>query len=140
MKTEEIPEREKMQQRWKRAMRKPETTLILDVVPAYIESRDGGYYVAGTPISLESVIYQFKEGLSPETIQHECFLALTLEQVYGVCTYYLRHKEQVEEYLQEAERDFKRLAEQLEAKYPGLLRSKEHLRQLRERAANTQPK
>ena len=37
----------------------------------YVEERNGGYYVAGTPISLESVVYQFKEGLSPETIQHD---------------------------------------------------------------------
>src|SRR5438309_2283294 len=85
---------------------KPETMLNLDEGPSYIESRNGGYYVAGTPISLESVVYQFKEGLSPETIQHECFPALTLEQVYGVCTYYLRYREEVEKYLQEAAQDF----------------------------------
>lgn len=113
---------------------KPETTLNLDEGPSYIESRNGGYYVAGTPISLESVVSQFKEGLSPETIQHECFPALTLEQVYGVCTYYLRYREEVEKYLQEAEQDFDRLAAQLEEKYPGLLQQREHLRQLRERA------
>jgi len=113
---------------------KPETTLNLDERPSYIESRDGGYYVAGTPISLESVIHQFKEGLSPETIQRECFPALTLEQVYGVCTYYLRHREEVEKYLQEAEQDFARLAGQLEEKYPSVLQHREHLRQLRERA------
>ena len=63
---------------------KPETTLRLDDQPSYIESRNGGYYVIGTPISLESVIHQFKEGFSVETIQHECFPSLTLEQVYGV--------------------------------------------------------
>ena len=113
---------------------KPETTLNLDERPSYIESRDGGYYVAGTPISLESVVYQFKEGLSPETIQRECFPALTLEQVYGVCTYYLRYREEVEKYLREAEQDFDQLAVQLEEKYPGLLQQREHLRQLRERA------
>ena len=109
----------------------PETKLNLNDVPAYIEPRDGGYYVIGTPISLESVIHQFKEGLSAETIQRECFPLLTLEQVYGVCTYYLRHKEKVEEYLQEAERDLERLPGQLEEQYPGLLHRQDHLRQLR---------
>ncbi len=113
---------------------KPETILNLDERPSYIKSRDGCYYVAGTRISLESVVHQFKEGLSPETIQRECFPALTLEQVYGVCTYYLRHREEVEKYLKEAEQDFAQLAEQLEEKYPGLLHRREHLRQLRERA------
>jgi len=35
----------------------------------YIEQRDGGYYVAGTRISLDSVVYSFNEGNSPEAIQ-----------------------------------------------------------------------
>ena len=112
----------------------PETRLNLDEKPSYIESRNGGYYVAGTQISLESVVHQFREGLSPETIQRECFPALTLEQVYGVCTYYLRHREEVEKYLKEAAQDFDRLATRLEEQYPGLLQRREHLRQLRERA------
>src|SRR2546422_5708310 len=117
---------------------KPETTLKLDEQPTYIESLNGGYYVTGTSISLESVIHQFKEGLSVETIQRECFPALTLEQVYGVCTYFLRHREEVEQYLKEAEQDFDRLAARLEEEYPGLLQRKEHQRELRERAREMQ--
>ena len=31
----------------------------------YIEQRYGGYYVAGTRISLDSVVYSFNEGQSP---------------------------------------------------------------------------
>jgi hypothetical protein len=85
----------------------------------------------GLPISLESVIHQFKEGLSVETIQRECFPALTLEQAYGVCTYYLRHRQDVEKYLREAEQDFDRLSQQLEQTHPGLLKPQEHLGQLR---------
>jgi len=119
---------------------KPETTLRLDDQPSYIESRNGGYYVIGTPISLESVIHQFKEGFSVETIQHECFPSLTLEQVYGVCTYYLRHPQDVEKYLAEAERDVDRVSTRLDEEYPGLLHRAEHLRQLREHARETQLK
>src|SRR5712692_1588613 len=119
---------------------KPETTLKLNETPSYIEPRDGGYYVSGTPISLEAVVHQFKEGLSVETIQRECYPALTLEQVYGVCTYYLRHQEEVERYLKEAEQDLDRLAERLEEEYPGLLHRQEHLRKLRERDRETQLK
>jgi uncharacterized protein (DUF433 family) len=119
---------------------KPETMLKLDEKPNYIESRNGGYYVSGTPISLEAVVYQFKEGLSVEAIQRECFPSLTLEQVYGVCTYYLRHREEVERYLKEAEQDVDLLAERLQKQYPGLLHQREHLRQLRERVRETQLK
>ena len=34
----------------------------------YVEQRDGGYYVAGTRISLDSVVYAFNRGDSPERI------------------------------------------------------------------------
>jgi uncharacterized protein (DUF433 family) len=49
----------------------------------YIERRDEGYWLAGTRISLDSIVFAFLDGLSPETIAAECFPSLTLEQVYG---------------------------------------------------------
>ena len=35
----------------------------------YIEQRNGGFYVAGTRVSLDSIVYSFKSGDSPETIR-----------------------------------------------------------------------
>ena len=55
----------------------------------YIETRDGAYWIAGTRLSLDSVVFAFLDGLSPETIAAECFPVLTLEQVFGAITYYL---------------------------------------------------
>ena len=46
----------------------------------YVERRDGGYYVAGSRVSLASIVCQFQEGASPETIR-ENFPTLSLEQV-----------------------------------------------------------
>ena len=37
----------------------------------YVEKRNGGYYVMGSRVSLESVIYPFLDGASPETIVEE---------------------------------------------------------------------
>jgi hypothetical protein len=34
----------------------------------YVEQREGGFYIAGTRISLDSVVYPFKNGASPESI------------------------------------------------------------------------
>ncbi|WP_293047142.1 hypothetical protein [Moorena sp. SIO1F2] len=34
----------------------------------YIEYRDNGYWIAGRRISLDSVVYTFRNGLSPESI------------------------------------------------------------------------
>jgi hypothetical protein len=48
----------------------------------YIEQRNGGFYVAGMRVSLDSIVYSFKAGDSPETIRQN-FSSLTLEQVYG---------------------------------------------------------
>jgi len=62
----------------------------------YVERRDDeGYWVTGTRVSLDSVVYRFLEGLSPESIQADCFPALTLEQVYGAITYYLHNRAEV---------------------------------------------
>ena len=47
----------------------------------YVDEHDGGYWVAGTRVSLDSVVFAFLDGLSPETIAAECFPVLTLEQV-----------------------------------------------------------
>lgn len=72
----------------------------------YVEQRDQGYWVSGSRVSLESVIFAFLEGLSPETIVTECFPVLTLEQVYGVITYYLSHRYEIDDYLQQVAAEF----------------------------------
>lgn len=69
----------------------------------YVEQRDGGYYVAGERVSLDSLIYAFRRGTSPETIRRS-FPVLTLEQVYGAITFYLAHEQEIDAYLQESER------------------------------------
>ena len=75
----------------------------------YVEHRDNGYWVAGTRISLDSVVFAFLEGLSPETIAAECFPALRLEQVYGVITWYLANRAEADAYLQQAEAEHEAL-------------------------------
>ena len=73
---------------------------------SYVEKRDEGYWVAGTRVSLDSVVLAFLDGLSPETIVAECFPVLTLEQVYGAITYYLAHRADIDRYLQQADAEF----------------------------------
>jgi uncharacterized protein (DUF433 family) len=64
----------------------------------YIEQRDENYYIAGTRISLDSIVHPFHDGESPETICQNCEL-LSLEQVYGAIAYYLAHKADIDSYL-----------------------------------------
>jgi uncharacterized protein (DUF433 family) len=70
----------------------------------YIEQRNGGYSVAGTRISLDSVVYSFKRGNSPEGIREE-FPLLELWQIYGALAFYLAHETAIEQYLDEKEQE-----------------------------------
>jgi uncharacterized protein (DUF433 family) len=63
--------------------------------------------VAGTPVSLDSIVIPFRQGEPPESIQ-QSYPQLTLEQVYGAITYFLAHKDQVEAYLLRREELWKR--------------------------------
>jgi uncharacterized protein (DUF433 family) len=64
----------------------------------YVEQRDGGYYVATTRISLDSIVYAFRRGESPEAICQN-FELLDLEEVYGAITYYLGNQVMIDAYL-----------------------------------------
>jgi uncharacterized protein (DUF433 family) len=54
----------------------------------YVERRESGYFIEGTRVSLDSVVYAFLRGESPEGIA-ESFPALTIEQIFGSLTFYL---------------------------------------------------
>jgi uncharacterized protein (DUF433 family) len=64
----------------------------------YIDEREGNYYVAGTRVSLDSIIHAFRRGESPETICQN-FELLRLEEVYGAIAYYLANQTDVDAYL-----------------------------------------
>ena len=68
----------------------------------YVEKRDDGYCISGTRVSLDSIVYAFRRGASPETIKSS-FPALTLEQVYGAITYYLSKQTEIDVYLRQSE-------------------------------------
>jgi uncharacterized protein (DUF433 family) len=86
----------------------------------YIEQRDGGYYVAGTRISLDSIVYAFNRGESPERILEEFPLLDRVSRVYGAIAFYLDHKPDIDKYLEETEREFEGNAIPLEQANPAL--------------------
>lgn len=69
----------------------------------YVERRGEGWYLAGSRVSVDSLIYAFRDGLSPEAIARECFPSLTLEQLYGGITFYLANRLKFDAYLQAGE-------------------------------------
>ena len=85
----------------------------------YIEQRNGGYYVADTRISLDSVVYSFNDGQSPEAI-HEDFPSLKRGQIYGAIAFYLDHQAEIDKYLEDTKREFEGTAIPLEQANPTL--------------------
>ena len=71
----------------------------------YIEKHDVGYWVTGTRVSLDSIVYAFRRGASPETIKLS-FPVLTLDQVYGAITFYLARQTEIDEYLGHSEEQY----------------------------------
>jgi uncharacterized protein (DUF433 family) len=87
------------------------------VAKRYIEQKDEGYWIEGTRISLDSVVYAFLNGESPESIAQN-FPLLSLEQVYGAIAFYLANRELIDEYLKEGEKEFEQLQQSFREKNP----------------------
>ena len=83
----------------------------------YVEHREGGCWVAGTRVSLDSLVYAFREGQTAESLA-QSFPVLTLEQVYGAIAYYLAHREAIDAYLREQEAEFTKLQQNLRQQDP----------------------
>ena len=72
----------------------------------YVEQRNGGYYIAGTRVSLDSVVYAYLRGESAEGIA-EPFPALTIEQIFGSLAFYTANRELIDAYLTASRDEYK---------------------------------
>ena len=80
----------------------------------YVEVRNGAYYVAGTRIGLDVVIGEFRVGRSADSI-FEAYPSIgSLEKVYGVVAFILKHPNAVDAYLKQQERRY----EEVKARFP----------------------
>lgn len=71
----------------------------------YVEFIDGEYTVTGSRVLLDSIVYGFQDGRSPESIL-QSFPSLTLAQVYGALTFYLDHQAEIEAYLTQRQKEY----------------------------------
>ncbi|WP_096599401.1 DUF433 domain-containing protein [Calothrix sp. NIES-2100] len=86
---------------------------------SYVEYRNNAYLVAGTRISLDSIVYAFQKGLSPESIV-QSFPLLTLEQVYGAIAFYLANRAEIDTYLADEEAAFDAMPQPIQTTDPAL--------------------
>jgi uncharacterized protein (DUF433 family) len=99
----------------------------------YVEQVEGAYRVAGSRVSLDSVVYAFLGGQSPESIVDN-FPTLSLEQVYGAITFYLSNRAEIDAYLKQGEEEFETLRRAAREANPQLYKKLEEARQQTQRS------
>ncbi len=76
----------------------------MDLMPKeYVDHSEGVYRIADTRVSLDSLVYLFREGMSAESMV-ESYPALTLDQVHGALAFYLANQKEIDTYLVEGQR------------------------------------
>jgi len=69
----------------------------------YVERREAGFYVVGSRVPIDRIVFEYANGEEPETIQSH-YPTLSLEQVNGAISFYLSHKGEVEQVMDERKR------------------------------------
>ncbi len=77
-------------------------TIHADPLPLAADAA-GTVRVAGTRVTLETIIEHFRSGASAEAIA-ERFPVLSAADVHAVLAYYLRHRDEVDHYIAEQDR------------------------------------
>ena len=96
-------------------------------IPEFLDCTPQGVWrIAGTRVSLDSVIYSFLDGATPEEICQD-FSSLSLAQVYGAIAYYLKHREKVDAYLETQQQAAEKLQQELRTRH------RDFIRELRQR-------
>ena len=93
-------------------------TIKADPVPLRVDE-GGAIRVGSTRVLLDIVINSFKQGDAAEVIAHK-FSTLQLADVYAVIAYYLRHKEELDAYLDCREKEADELQKLIQARQPPL--------------------
>jgi uncharacterized protein (DUF433 family) len=85
--------------------------------PPLAEDEGGVVRVGGTRVRLDTVIYAFQNGCTPEEILMK-YPSLNLPDIYSVITYYLLHREEVDAYLNQRKSLIEKVEQEIEARFP----------------------
>ena len=106
---------------------------VADPLPLTTDST-GVIRVGGTRVTLDTIVYSFQEGATAEEILQQ-YPSLELPDIYAVIGYYLRHREDVDEYLAQREQYAAEVRKNFEAR-SDVTEFRERL--LKRQAQNTQ--
>lgn len=79
-------------------------------------SDDDVIYVGKTRVTLDTVVYAFQEGATPEEIVYQ-YPSLSLGDVYAVVGYFLHHRAEVQAYLEQREMQATQVRSESEARF-----------------------
>lgn len=88
---------------------------LSDPVPLVLAEDGRVIRVAGTRVALDTVVGAFKLGATAEEIALD-YSAVCLADIYAVITYYLRHRSEVEEYLERRAQEHAELRRGIESR------------------------
>ena len=94
----------------------------------YIEKDNQVWRIKGTRVALDSIIYQFQQGRSPEAIQ-DAFPVLSLSQIYGAIAFYLDHQAELDNYLAHNEATEEEFSREIARLFPKGAALKERIKQ-----------
>src|SRR5580700_1860790 len=89
-------------------------TIQTDPIPLRVDEH-GVIRVGDSQVLLDIVIGEFNNGAEPEAIAHG-YPTLNLADVYGVIAYYLRHRNDVDDYICTRRQEAVKLRQEIEAK------------------------
>jgi len=77
-------------------------------------TESGTICVTGSQVALESVVYQYQQGNTAEAIL-ESFPSVKLADIHAVISYYLNHRDQVNECLHDQQKRARTVREDIES-------------------------
>ncbi len=89
--------------------------------PPLREVEGGAVRIGKTRVSLDVVVEEYEDGMSPEDIVH-AYDSLALPDVYGAIAYFLRHRAEVEAYMKRRAEEAAALRAEIEAEQPRITR------------------
>jgi uncharacterized protein (DUF433 family) len=90
-------------------------TLVAVIPPIRVDG-NGVLRVGGTRVTLDTVVGAFRSGRSADQIL-ESYPALQLADIHAVISYYLRNREEVDEYLERREQQAEEVRRENDARW-----------------------
>ena len=69
----------------------------------FIERRKTGFYIVGSRVPIDRIVWEYRNGEDSDGIQSH-YPTLSLDQVKGAIAFYLSHKDEVEQVIEDRKR------------------------------------